>query len=573
MEKVKKKTTKDVKVLQSIKTKVVGVVLLTVVIVTLFVLWTIAPITKKNVTELSVNNIYNLAVAYGAQLDEAVNSGTDSSQFLNKEFLGQQYADLKFQSYDSGYIYVVGADGTMLYHPTEEKIGQPVENEVVSKVLERLISGTIPEPEAVTYQYNGEGMYAGYYVGKLGNFILIVTANEEDTIGIANFIIERVVKGCMFAAGIVCVIGFVIVHFLMAPLLKLSSSIKKIQELDFTENPEQKKLEKSKDEIGNISRAVGAMRAKLMNVTEDLRNQSIALNEAAEKMDKGAMKTKETIEKIEQSVQDIAESANSQASETQTATENVVSIGNMIGNTTRNLEELTKNVEKMRQASNEADNTLRQLNSINQQAKSSIETIYEQTNTTNQSAIKIKEATTLITSIAEETNLLSLNASIEAARAGENGKGFAVVAAQIQKLAEQSNESAQRIENIITSLIADSEKAVETMDEVKEIMEQQNENVEKTEQIFSQVSEEIALSSDSIRNITKEAKQIDTAREKVVDVVQNLTAISQENSATTEETSASVYEVGETVSSIANDAQNLKEVAAQLEESMRVFKL
>lgn len=574
MKKAEEMKAKGVGFLQSISTRVVEVVLLTVVIVTIFVLWTIIPITKDNITKLSEDSIYNLAIAYGKELDEAVTSNENGdSTFLSKEFLSRQYEGLEFRSYGSGYIYVVGGDGTMLYHPTAEKIGQPVENEVISGVVEQLKGGTIPEPEEVTYKYKGEDKFAGYYVGKQGNFILVVTAGEGDTIGMVKVVLRRTILGSMFAAVIVCIIGFIIVKMIMAPLLKLNRSIQKIQELDFSDNPEQKKLERRKDEIGSISRAIGAMREKLMGVTEGLQKQSVTLNEAAEKMNNSAIKTKDTIVQIEQAVQDIAESANSQAVETQTATENIVAIGDMIGNTARNLEELTENVEKMKRASSEADSTLHQLDSINKQAKSSIETIYEQTNTTNQSAIKIKEATSLITAIAEETNLLSLNASIEAARAGENGKGFAVVAAQIQKLAEQSNESAQRIENIITSLITDSEKAVETMDEVKNIMEQQNENVEKTGKIFSQVSEEIEYSSNSIKNITMEAKRIDVARENVVDVVQNLTAISQENSATTEETSASVSEVGEIVSNIASDADNLKEVAEQLEQNMHIFKL
>lgn len=570
------KKVRDVGVLHSIITKAVGVVLLAVIIVTIFILWTIIPIAKEDVMLLSEDSIYNTAIAYGKDLDSAIQQAGDdgsSSQFLTSDILSKRYADVKLRSYESGYVYVVGADGTMLYHPTAEKIGQPVENEVVSKLVEEIQAGNIPEPDEITYTFNGETKFAGYYVGDQGSFILVVSANNDDTAGIVHTLIKRAVLGSLFGAVIVCIIGFVLMKVIMSPLSKMSQGIQKIQELDFSNNSEQKKLESRKDEIGSISRSLGAMRERLMEVTEGLQKQSIVLNTAAEKMNDSAIKTKDTVEQIEVAVHDIAESANSQAEETQTATENIVVIGEMIGNTTRNLEELTKNVEKMKQASNEADDTLHQLGSINKQAKSSIETIYEQTNTTNQSAIKIKEATSLITAIAEETNLLSLNASIEAARAGENGKGFAVVAAQIQKLAEQSNESAQRIENIITSLISDSEKAVETMDEVKNIMEQQNENVEKTGKIFSQVSEEIERSSSSIKNITMEAKQMDTARENVVDVVQNLTAISQENSATTEETSASVTEVGEIISGIASDADNLKEVAEQLEQNMRIFKL
>ena len=197
--------------------------------------------------------------------------------------------------------------------------------------------------------------------------------------------------------------------------------------------------------------------------------------------------------------------------------------------------------------------------------------ISEQTNTTNESALKIKEATDMITDIAEETNLLSLNASIEAARAGEQGRGFAVVAAQIQRLAEQSNESARQIDEIIHSLIADSEKAVNTMEDVKRVIEKQNENVINTENAFLGVKEGIDKSMGNINEIAEKTKQLDESRIKVVDVVQNLTAIAQENAASTEETSASASEVGTIVEDIANNAKQLNTIAGEMEESIKMF--
>ena len=214
---------------------------------------------------------------------------------------------------------------------------------------------------------------------------------------------------------------------------------------------------------------------------------------------------------------------------------------------------------------------LSSLSSVNQRTKEAIQVVYDQTNTTNESALKIKEATDIISEIAEETNLLSLNASIEAARAGEQGRGFAVVATQIQKLAEQSNESARQIDDIIHSLIKDSEESVETMKEVRNIIGQQNENVIHTEHAFNNVKEGIDQSIESIEMIASKTQELDEARVRVVDVVQNLNAIAQENAASTEETSASAAEAGTTVESIADNARNLNEIAKQLEENVQKF--
>ena len=225
----------------------------------------------------------------------------------------------------------------------------------------------------------------------------------------------------------------------------------------------------------------------------------------------------------------------------------------------------------MRTSSGDAQNTLHTLVEVNKSAIESIEVIAEQTRTTNSSAQKIREATSLITAIAEETNLLSLNASIEAARAGEQGRGFAVVAGQIQKLAEQSNESAKKIDDIVAELIKDSEMAVATMDQVEEVMNKQNENMAMTDSKFTEVADGISASIDSIRIIRDKSDNLDKARVEVVDIVQNLTAIAEENAASTEETSASVTQVASIVENISGKAQELKNIADELDESMSRF--
>ncbi len=261
--------------------------------------------------------------------------------------------------------------------------------------------------------------------------------------------------------------------------------------LDFREDESQKKLSDRKDEIGAISRAVDILRKELVGVIGRIEDHSATVMETSHRLNSDTEMIFNTVQQVDQAVQDMADGAMSQADETQKATENIVLMGSMIEENSMEMEELNKTAEGMYSSSEVAARTLDTMEEVNRKAQNAIDLIYEQTNTTNESAMKIKAATTLITSIAEETNLLSLNAAIEAARAGEQGRGFAVVAEQIQKLAEESNESAKQIGQIIALLMADSEKAVRTMGEVKQVMEDQNENVGMTKERFSEMHDGI----------------------------------------------------------------------------------
>lgn len=333
------------------------------------------------------------------------------------------------------------------------------------------------------------------------------------------------------------------------------------------------RFENRKDEIGQISRAVQKLKQELTTAISEIMGNSKELHKSSELLEEKTNASMEHINQIERAVDEIAQGAGSQAQETQNATENVIAMGNMIEDTSKEITTLNENAKQIKTLGQDAVTTIEDLQKINHRTKESIDVIYDQTNTTNTSAQGIKEATALITEIAEETNLLSLNASIEAARAGEQGRGFAVVAGQIQKLAEQSNESARQIEEIINSLLEDSGKAVETMESVKEIMDEQNVNVQKTNdqvrQVISQVDESIA----AIDRIAQQSGKLNEARLVITDTVQNLTAVAEENAAGTQESAASVAQIGELIRDIAQIAGEQKGIADKLKENMSIFEL
>lgn len=571
-EKISKANADKVGVIQSVRTKILAVLVVAMAALAIFVSVIYIDNVKEHLMELNQNYLYDLTVAYGEEVEQQIETqGYNTATDYNN--LSATLEGVGIQGVESSYAYLVSADGTMLYHPTKDKVGQPVENAVVKGVVEKLNAGTVPEPEVVSYEFKGAIKYAAYAITEKGNCILVISADEDEimkpvteVIGIGTF--------CSIVLVVIFVLSaYFIVNRIVKPVIQVTDIVGKLAHMDFSEIEGQEKLVARKDETGMMSRAVAELRGQLVNVVSDLRDQSQQLFNASDSLNNNASETASTVEQVEKAVSEIAEGASSQADETQKATENVILMGNMVEETAQEVDNLITNANEMKASSDEASATLVELEKINTQAKEAIDVIYEQTNTTNESAMKIREATSLITSIAEETNLLSLNASIEAARAGEQGRGFAVVAGQIQKLAEQSNESARQIEGIIDSLIEDSQKSVATMDEVKEIMSKQISSVEKTDEIFTQVKDGINTSIDGVNRIADKTRKLDEARVNVVDVVQNLTAIAQENAASTEETSASVTQVSNIVYNISENASQLKDVANGLEQNMNIFKM
>lgn len=388
--------------------------------------------------------------------------------------------------------------------------------------------------------------------------------------------VMHVVSIIIIASVVVCIIcailAFVITNGIVGAIHKGIDVVGEVSKGNLAVKVDEKAAARS-DEVGDLCKYVEELRTQLSSIIGKLKTESGNLYTSSNRLHDTSQNANSAVGQVERAVHEIADGATSQADETQKATENVILMGNMVEETSAQVEELQKNAVEMQKSSEQASAILAELAQVNQQTVDAIEVISQQTNTTNESALKIRDATNLITEIADETNLLSLNASIEAARAGEQGRGFAVVAAQISKLAEQSNESARKIEEIITSLIADSTKSVETMNNVRDIMTKQNENVQRTDEAFQIVKDGIDRSMEGVKYIADKTAKLDEARVNVVDVVQNLTAIAEENAAGTQETSASATEFGNMIGDIENETEGLKNAANIIEESVGIFRL
>ena len=142
----------------------------------------------------------------------------------------------------------------------------------------------------------------------------------------------------------------------------------------------------------------------------------------------------------------------------------------------------------------------------------------------------------MILKISNETTILSLNASVESARAGEAGKGFAVIAEQIRQLSEETKSFTEKITDIVDELNTNAKTVVDAVDVSVKAADSQNQMIAATAEAFDQLSGNMNVLINNIREIGLRVDSLSTANNQIVDNISQLSALSEEVSASAEET-------------------------------------
>ncbi len=399
---------------------------------------------RENYKTTVKNDLLTMVEIGGALLDS--NASWISA---NPGVIGDIVGDVKLESYDSSYSYVVSEDGTMLYHPTPEKIGQPVENAAVKSIVGQLAEGKVPEPQVIEYEFKGAMKYAGSYVQPGSHNIYIITVDEKDVFAPITDTMKKSIVFVVIALIVIGVLMYLFIRVQLKPVGILTTILENSSRLDFRHNDDAEKVIYRKDEIGQLGRSIGTLRKAIKEVVTEI-------DHAAGQLDDNATRLKDMTVKMNDNSADNSATSQELAAgmqETSATTETINgSVGIVVDNATQINELSEQGTQNAVEIKNKADSIKADVQTSLTNARNLFEDVKRQSDDAieqSKAVDKINELTETIKSIAGQTNLLALNASIEAARAGEAGRGFAVVAEEIGHLATQSSDTVSGINDIV----------------------------------------------------------------------------------------------------------------------------
>ncbi|MBQ7260637.1 MAG: methyl-accepting chemotaxis protein [Lachnospiraceae bacterium] len=379
--------------------------------------------------------------------------GKRESMSSTFEILGE----VKIEGVEGSYAYFVSKNGMMMYHPTLEKIGAEVENEAVKGLVKRLSSGEKPDQigdGAVIYLFKGEKKYAGYSFTKGGNIVLVTGDYDE-----VMKPVENLKKHILMIALIVMIVSVVIfyvgIKLILRPLGSVVEVIEHTANLNFSINSTAVRLMKRKDEIGNIMRAIGNMRANLREIINQIQNASVMITSDIEELRSANDGVNLMCTDNSATTEELAAAMEETSATTETINGSIVDMQQSAGQ----IESLTVSGDDFSEQVRERAAELRaKTGKAAERTRDMYEEVKEKADRAledSKSVNKINELTDAIMAISSQTSLLALNASIEAARAGEAGRGFAVVATEIGNLSNQTSDTVANI-NVIVNEVMDA---------------------------------------------------------------------------------------------------------------------
>ncbi|MCW2978241.1 MAG: methyl-accepting chemotaxis sensory transducer [Actinomycetia bacterium] len=329
----------------------------------------------------------------------------------------------------------------------------------------------------------------------------------------------------------------------------------------------------SNDELGDMAHAFQKMVENLRSLVSKVSGVAEGLGAASQQMATSSEEAGRAVGEIANAVGDVAGGAERQVKMVESARRSAEEVGQAVQESATSAEETAGVASEARSAAIEGV-------AAAERASGAMKAVRESSTAVTAAmrglAVKSEEIGGIvetITGIASQTNLLALNAAIEAARAGEQGRGFAVVAEEVRKLAEDSQQAAASIANLIAEIQAETSSTVEIVEDGGRRSEEGVAIVEETRDAFERIGASVEGVTNRVEQIAGAAQQIAASTTKMQADMGEVAAVAEQSSASTQQVSASTEQTSASTQEIAASAQELARTAEELTRLVGTFKV
>lgn len=546
--------------------KIIVMVILAVIVSNVICMVFILESSKKQITDSVKHTMVDVVNTTSKIMENEIsNSGVDD---LDYDGYANNLSDVKLEGMDSAYMYVVKNDGTMLYHPTKEKVGQSVENAVIKGVVQQLQDGKKPETAVVEYVFNGTTKYSAYTILNNEN-ILVLTADESEALAGITTVTGVAVGIIAIVVLIAIIISFIMGRRLMRPLVKVSTIIEDVAngniEADFSV------VKESNDEIGLIIEKMKELTQSLGSIVGKIRNSSDTMSSNSYELNDTSSQTLAANNEISKAVEDVAEGSTGMAASISKINENLLEMSNETKDINASVDEIKNQTTAVQDSSKIMNDKIKSMQDSSHKMDEGISAISKRIETVNTTVDKVSNIVSVIEEISSETNLLSLNASIEAARAGDAGKGFAVVAQEIRVLSDNTNTELENIKQIISSLVEECRYCVQASGTIVEDNAKQKEEIKAVLDEFGSLDEQIQKTAEKADEIEELVTAMIELNDDITKSSNSLTDVSAANAAATEEMNANIEELNAMMHGVSEMAEHMNNESDGLKEALSFF--